>query len=229
MTKDELIEKHRDINTDHDWWDCTYSDFKERMRGIGIEVDKMYFSGFCSQGDGACFEGKVDDWGLFLQSLGYTDKVLIQHATDHFRFSVKHSGHYYHENCTSFSADLCTPDTETEEDFIERYGPYPWDADDVRTKAWLALLNQYDSTKLEDEFEEAFKDHMRQLYKDLEAEYDYLTSDEVVWESLEANEMTDELEEAFNDPCPDCGTQLQVAQGGGVRCPAKDCGYWFCF
>ena len=40
----------------------------------------------------------------------------------------------------------------------------------MRTKAWLALLNQYDSTKLEDEFEEAFKDHMRQLYKDLEAE-----------------------------------------------------------
>lgn len=196
MTKDELIEKHRHWNVEHlDWWDCTYSDFKERMRGIGIEVDRMYFSGFWSQGDGACFEGSVSDWGLFLGSLGYTDKVLIQHAMDHFSFSVKHSGHYYHENCTSFYADLCTPASAADEDFAEVYGPYPWDTDDVRTKAWLALLNQYDSTKLEDEFEEAFKDHMRQLYKDLEKEYDYLTSDEVVWESLEANEMTDELEE----------------------------------
>ena len=111
---------------------------------------------------------------------------------------VEHSGHYYHENCTSFSTDLCTPRGYYEaamEDFAERYTPYPWDTDDIRTKAWLALLNQYDSTKLEDEFEEAFKDHMIQLYKNLEKEHDYLTSDEVVWESLEANEMTDELEE----------------------------------
>lgn len=197
MTKDELIEKHRYWNVEHiEWWGSTYDDFKERMKTIGIEVDRMYFSGFWSQGDGACFEGSVTDWDLFLRSLGYTDKVLIQHAMDHFSFSVEHSGHYCHENCTSFSADLCTPDSAADEDFAERYGPLLWDADDVRTKAWLALLNKYDSIELEDEFEEAFKDHMRQLYKNLEAEYDYLTSDEAVWESLEANEMTDELEES---------------------------------
>lgn len=197
MTKDELIDKHRHWNVEHiDWWDSTYDCFKERMRGIGVEVDRMYFSGFWSQGDGACFEGRVSDWDLFLRSLGYTDKVLIQHAMDHFSFSVKHSGHYYHENCTSFYADLFTPGGYYEAamlDFIETYSPYP--VDDLRSQAWIALLCQYDSTKLEDEFEEAFKDHMRQLYKDLEKEYDYLTSDEVVWESLEANEMTDELEE----------------------------------
>ena len=196
MTKDELIEKHRYWNVEHiDWWDSTYDDFKERMKTIGIEVDRMYFSGFWSQGDGACFEGSVTDWDLFLRSLGYTDKVLIQHAMDHFSFSVEHSGHYYHENCTHFSTNIPYPDGGSDEWFIERYGPYPWDADDVRAKAWLALLNNYDSTKLEDEFEEAFKDHMRQLYKDLEEEYDYLTSDEAVWESLEANEMTAEVEE----------------------------------
>lgn len=192
MTKDELIEKHRYWNVEHiDWWDGVYDNFKVSMTAIGIDVDEMYFSGFCSQGDGACFEGRVDDWGLFLQSLGYTDNVLIQHATDYFSFSVVQSGHYYHENCTRFTADLCTPDSATDEDFAVRYGPYP--ADDIRTKAWVALLNGYDSTKLEDEFEEAFKDHMRQLYEDLEAEHDHLTSDDVVWGSLEANEMTDEL------------------------------------
>jgi hypothetical protein len=199
VTKDELIDKHRYWNVeDTNWYEPTYECFKADMTAIGIDVGRMYFSGFCSQGDGACFEGRVEDWDLFLRSLGYTDKVLIQHAVDHFRFSVKHSGHYYHENCTSFSTDLCTPRGYYEaamENFAERYTPYPWDTDDIRTKAWLALLNQYDSTKLEDEFEEAFKDHMIQLYKNLEKEHDYLTSDEVVWESLEANEMTDELEE----------------------------------
>lgn len=194
MTKDELIEQHREWNVeDDDWWDCTYANFKVSMTAIGIEVDKMYFSGFWSQGDGACFAGRVSDWDLFLRSLGYTDNVLIQHAIDHFSFSVRHSGYYSHENCTVFNADLCTPDSAADEDFAERYGPYPWGTDDIRTKAWVALLNQYDSTKLEDEFEEAFKEHMRQLYKNLEEEYDYLTSDEVVWESLEANGMTTEL------------------------------------
>ncbi len=32
-----------------------------------------------------------------------------------------------------------------------------------------------------------------------------------------------------SEPCPDCGTQLKCAPGGGVKCPNKDCGYWFCY
>lgn len=192
MTKDELIDKYRDINTDSEWWDCTYSDFKERMTAIGIDVDEMYFSGFWSQGDGACFEGSVSDWGLFLQSLGYDNPILLQHAADHWSFSVKHSGHYYHENCTSFSGELPMPDGYDTEEFIDYFSPY---TEDFRSQAWVAVISGF-TANFEDEFRDAFKDHMRQLYKDLEAEYDYLTSDEAVWESLEANEMTDELEES---------------------------------
>lgn len=196
MTKDELIDKHRYWNVEQiEWWDCTYDDFKVSMTAVGIHVNRMYFSGFCSQGDGACFEGHVDDWGLFLQSLGYTDEVLIQHAADHFSFSVTHSGHYYHENCTSFSVELPNPDGEGDEWFIERYSPYPWDKEQLRSQAWLAILRGVDYDAVEEALTDAFKDHMRELYKDLEAEHDYLTSDEVVWESLEANEMTDELDQ----------------------------------
>jgi len=194
--RDEILDKYRDWNVEHfEWWDGVYDCFKADMDAIGIEVDKMYFSGFCSQGDGACFEGRVNDWDLFLRSLGYTDTALIQHAMDSFYFRVKHSGHYYHENCTQFTADLCVPDSADDKDFAERYGPYPWDADCVRTAAWMALLNQYDSTKLEDEFEEEFKRHMRALYSQLEAEYDHLTTDEAILDSLEAN---DQLEDAIN-------------------------------
>ena len=39
----------------------------------------------------------------------------------------------------------------------------------------------------------------------------------------------EEEEEEYSDPCPDCGTQLECAPGGGVKCPNKDCGYWFCY
>ena len=104
VTKDELIDKHRHWNVEHiDWWDCTYSDFKERMTAIGIEVDRMYFSGFWSQGDGACFEGSVSDWRLFLPTVGITNDVLVEFICNHWSFSVSHSGHYYHENHSSSS------------------------------------------------------------------------------------------------------------------------------
>ena len=35
--------------------------------------------------------------------------------------------------------------------------------------------------------------------------------------------------EEFSDPCPECGTELEDAPGGGVKCPNKDCDYWFCY
>lgn len=31
------------------------------------------------------------------------------------------------------------------------------------------------------------------------------------------------------EPCPECGTGLETASGGGVRCPKPGCGYWFCY
>ena len=55
------------------------------------------------------------------------------------------------------------------------------------------MIAAYSRDTLVEQFTEAFKDHMRELYKNLEAEHDYQTSDEAVWESLEANDMTDEL------------------------------------
>jgi hypothetical protein len=30
-----------------------------------------------------------------------------------------------------------------------------------------------------------------------------------------------------DDPCPKCGTELECASGGGVKCP--NCSYWFCY
>lgn len=35
--------------------------------------------------------------------------------------------------------------------------------------------------------------------------------------------------EEGSDPCPDCGKQLTHASGGGVKCTAAGCGYWFCY
>jgi ribosomal protein L37AE/L43A len=32
--------------------------------------------------------------------------------------------------------------------------------------------------------------------------------------------------------CPDCGSEIRaktLAEGGGIACTAKECGYWFCY
>src|SRR5690606_10902815 len=42
---------------DYKWWDSTYEDVKTIAALFGLEIDEIYFSGFYSQGDGACFEG----------------------------------------------------------------------------------------------------------------------------------------------------------------------------
>ena len=192
--RDEILDKNRHWNVEHtEWWDVVYDDFKHDMSAIGIEVERMYFSGFSSQGDGACFEGRVFSWGDFLKSVGYSCPALIALAENSWFFKVSHKGHYYHENCTSFSYDMTSPDDFSEpemDEFINMFSPYNTD---IQNAAFVAILQEYDSNKLYDEFEKEFKRHMRALYNRLEADYDSLTSDKSVLEALHANDMLDEI------------------------------------
>lgn len=49
------------------------------------------------------------------------------------------------------------------------------------------------------------------------------------------SEMLDEKaypytdDELYSDKCPDCGSLLISASGGGVKCSSRSCSYWFCF
>ena len=183
-----LIEKYRDINVAHNWYESVIEQFKADMAAIGIKVGEVYFSGFWSQGDGACFEGRVIDWDKFLAHLGYTDPVLVDHAYNYWEFSCSQKGRYYHEYSVEFDYYTPMPDSRTdEEDFINSFGPY--DPDDLRSRAWFAVLDQYSHINFAETIKDVFRDHMRSLYRKLEAEYDYLTSDEAVWEAIVANEL----------------------------------------
>jgi len=192
--QDEILDKHRYFNTEQtDWYALVYDDFKHDMEIIGIDVDDMYFSGFSSQGDGACFEGRVSNWHKFLESVGYTCPALIALAEQAWRFRVEHRGRYHHENCTSFTSDMACPSdycySELDE-FVHAYSPYKTEIQDA---VFLTNLQGYDYDKLHDEFEAEFKSHMRDLYSRLEVEYDAQTSDESVLEALHANDMLDEI------------------------------------
>jgi hypothetical protein len=183
-----LVERHRYINVGHDdWYDCVYSGFKEDMKAVGIDVKQMYFSGFCSQGDGACFIGNLDNAQTYLDHHHKDQYPMIRkliEAGGGVYVSCNHSGRYYHENCTSFWVDS---------DCLHGVLPAPTEFHDQIVAQWAKqMANEIDD--FEEDVIEQWRSYMQDLYRKLEAEYDHLTSDEVVWETIEANE--EDLDEA---------------------------------
>lgn len=181
--REALLETHRYINVEYgDWYDCVYSMFKSDMAQVGIHVTRMYFTGFCSQGDGACFEGEFGSLETYLdhhhQGQYPLIRKLLRHGGSVYARST-HSGRYYHENSTCISVA-----TDTFYHLIE----CPTEFHEQIVDTWDMQLDQEVSA-----FEEAITDQWRvymcDLYSRLEDEYDHLTSDEVVWETIEANEL----------------------------------------
>jgi hypothetical protein len=63
--KEKAREWYRQGNvTTRFWSECTIDDAKEIGKLLGMDIDNIYFSGFWSQGDGACFEGKTGKYKL---------------------------------------------------------------------------------------------------------------------------------------------------------------------
>jgi hypothetical protein len=184
-----LLEKYRYINVEYvKWWDCVESDFTEDMKQVGIQVDKIYFSGFCSQGDGACFVGQLSN------ALTYLD----HHHVDQFPMLRKliemdgtvwansgHRGRYYHSNSVSINAECeafwqcANPKSELQEAVIQR---------------WDGMVDK-EIVDFEAALAEQWRTYMDDLYRKLEEEHDHLTSDDAVWDTIEANELIEDLEE----------------------------------
>lgn len=169
------------------WWrDCenvdpSYADFvMEDVKAIGdiigIDFDgsrkrgiAIYYSGFASQGDGACFEGHyfyVKGCLKGIKEYAPTDLVLhgivknlldIQKANFYqLRATTKHSGYYYHSGCMTVD--------------VERV-----DGKEMTVNA-------------EDDITQILREFANWIYKRLEMEYDYVMSDENVDESIIINE-----------------------------------------
>lgn len=178
------IDEHRTINVDYDdWWDTIYDDFKAKMTNIGVDVEKIYFSGFWSQGDGACFEGRVEDWGKYLEHLKYDDPILSNTAATAWSLSWYHRGNYYHEQSVVFNDEIYLPDN-----------PFDEEEDTLRHDAWDNAMQVHDLLKLTDEMKEDLRGHMKKLYRALTLEYEWLTSDEAVIEAMIANEIEPETD-----------------------------------
>lgn len=192
--QDELLEEHRDDDVDHGWWEFTYEDFKEKCTGLGLRVDDISFSGFFSQGDGACFSGHVNDWSLILPLI--KRESLLSLAQEHgWSWGVSGRDHHYcHAQTMGGELDAHLPDN-----------PYSENDEPLQHDAWnIANPVTYDDLdKLNSELTDYCRELANELYHDLEREHDYLTDDEQVvgrlLETMSDEELADPDDEDEED------------------------------
>ncbi len=194
---DALIDKHRYLNVeDSYWYQGIYGDVKQEQAEHGVTVDRCYFSGFYSQGDGACFIGRImgEDMLKFMEAHGldtkhpFTAKLAKRKGVG---VNINHRDRYYHENSVDFGF------------YYEQFNYVSDDASDPVMETIYEVWQAEQEKEISD-FEDAVKDTLRSamqdLYRRLEEEHDYQTSDEQVRDALEANEIYAEDEEE-DDAC----------------------------
>ncbi|KKM74875.1 hypothetical protein LCGC14_1395930 [marine sediment metagenome] len=157
----------REGATDHEWYDCTTDHWAERLAAYGFSDVKIYFSGFCSQGDGACFDASVDVDALCLHMAkerpAFSNLVRFDILPGASIDTVNH--HYSHEHTRNL--DVANN----------------WELDPERHKALHPLFIEF--CEAAEEFRQGL---CQEIYADLEKEYEYLTSEEQLLETADANE-----------------------------------------
>tara|TARA_R110002050_G_scaffold255343_1_gene394014 strand:+ start:332 stop:937 length:606 start_codon:yes stop_codon:yes gene_type:complete len=173
--QEKVIEKKYDINLHHEWWESIYEMYMQDE--TGFDIDKIYFSGFWSQGDGAMFEGSPNKDILNFITPNYRNEAyqkdwsrvikLIKNGDINIYGSFKQSGHYYHSK--SYSDNL---DAEMTNDW---YGKNYSNIEDI----------------LEDileEIREYYEDVCNKIYHSLEQEQEHYSSREAIEETIISND-----------------------------------------
>lgn len=174
--KEKALSDYCANGLDYDWWDSVYDDFMSICEIIGIDISgtksrpAIWFSGFWSQGGGACFEGsyyyrkgatkKIAEYApndKELNRIVSTMQAIQRKYFYQLTASIVHRGHYHHSGTMQV---------------IVEHAEYPY----------------RDIGDAEEELTQCLRDLADWLYSKLESEYEYLTSEESFRESCEANE-----------------------------------------
>lgn len=157
----KAIDNLRDINTDYDWWDFTGPN--HLLATKGFEDAKISFSGFWCQGDGASFTARIN-LETYLKDRPKFRRLIPLAKEGYIAFKViRGSSNYVHEN-TCRVEDYCT-------------------GIDARHNLLSRLIGElYADLELER------YNLSREIYRELEEDYNYRTSDEAIKETIEAND-----------------------------------------
>ena len=164
--RERVIEDYRDILVDHDWWEPVYEGFREDMREHGMEGE-LYFSGFWSQGDGACFVSETVDTDMLVRKL-------------------YELGWDIPEDALLYSGDYSVRISKVHASFANRYD-HEFTIEAVVTHEG-DRISDYDINKLENVLTEWIRTTCKKTYKDLEAYHDELINDEAILETIRENE-----------------------------------------
>lgn len=185
-----VIERFRYKETDIDY-DSIIEDFCNAMGENGVDVlpKNVCFSGFYCQGDGSCFSGKVDDFIKYISDVVNNYKYLFN-SDKEFKAFLRWCNHVYND---------C--DYNIEINGSDRYFTVRANTD-ITTELYSHDHVKRKSEEQEDKFikildfiiEEKAIDNNAKLYKALENEYEYCTSDEYIKDMIKVNEFEFNLE-----------------------------------
>lgn len=171
--KERAREWYMEDGLGYDWWDNCYEDFCRVAEILGIEISyrqgrgaEIYFTGFYCQGSGSSFVGTYRyAKGAVGKIKEYAPKDEELHRIAYGLQAVQRQHFYRLEAKISSHRDYMIT--------VEVY-----DRDDH----WKNIGDA------EDEVRDLMNDFNDWMFKRLQDEYEYLTSDEVVEESIIANE-----------------------------------------
>ena len=180
--------RHRDV--DYDWWDNVYEDAVRMAAILGIEIDtethrnqsghrykapKINFSGFWSQGDGACFTGTYTcaPEAITKITAECDDAKLLDLAT---RLTAVQVAAKIQYGC-AIAAQITVSGNYSHSGTIDVAVAYADEIDE--TSETVDALDATDA-----EITACMREFADWIYAQLEAEHDYLTSDEHLTEYL---------------------------------------------
>jgi len=183
--KQKALTTYQDLNIGFDWWDDEFEDFIELCSYLGITVNKdsINFSGFYSQGDGSSFSALADIPRL-VQAI-HKEAWKVYAPMQYFAFAVPQVD----RRVMALVTDGLLPG---EPQIIGRSRQYGVVTDlgisevvkDGKTHG--NIFEELD--KLEEWLRSVAEILNSYLYKSLEKQYEFLTSDTAVTESLLTNE-----------------------------------------
>lgn len=178
--KEKVFNNYRDFNVEFgDWHDFLLDEWKEKLESYGFYRPEINYSGFWSQGDGASFTCYRVEIPAFLENfsdeIDLTEKqkkllLALMKDYDVFGFDVKRRTHHYYHANTVFV------DSEDGLYYFQQKAPR------------LANFLESAMQKIENAIAEKVIEFSRQIYRELEKEHDYLTSEKSVFESLRCND-----------------------------------------
>jgi len=165
--KKAAIEENKHINIEDGWYESSFEDAREVGSLMGLNVAEIYFRGFSSQGDGACFNCTFSHIADIVESIKEYAPLDEQLHSIAARFSEQHA------------KALHTAHGLTKSRF---------------TRCSMLTTIKHDKGVVKhDEWRELLEDFASWIYKRLESEYDYLISDEAIKNTLIANEKEFEI------------------------------------